>query len=93
MLANGTLVLGNIVLCGEQAHLSQRCAPLHLKCHFTVKNFYTISTDTHIDNLVIPPTTVPGGAHKNTAGTVRFEALLNQDLLVASGNAVGNHPG
>ena len=55
---------------------------------FAAENFYTISTDTHIDYLVISLR----GAHKNATGTVHFEALLDQDALLAGGHAVGDHP-
>jgi hypothetical protein len=57
------------------------------------ENFYTISTDTHIDDMVILPLVRLCGANKNAAGTVHFETLLDQDLLVAGGNAVRDHPG
>lgn len=60
---------------------------------FTVENFYTISTDTHIDNMVILPTLLPGGANENAARTVHFEALLDQNPLLAGGNGVRDHPG
>src|SRR5208283_2023336 len=55
---------------------------------FTAENFYTISTDTHIDHLVI----LLAGAHKNATGTVHFQPLLDQNLLLARGHAMGNHP-
>jgi hypothetical protein len=58
--------------------------------NFTAQNFYTISTDTHIDHLVI---VLAFGAHKNATGTVHFEALLDQNLLLARRHAMGDHPG
>jgi len=56
---------------------------------FGAKDFHTISTDTHIGDLVI----TFGGADENAAGTLHFEALLDQDLLIAGGNCVRGHPG
>ena len=56
---------------------------------FGAKDFHTISTDTHIGDLVI----TPGGANENAAGTVHFEALLDQGLFIAGGDAVRDHPG
>src|SRR5208283_1423180 len=55
---------------------------------FAAEDFHTISTDTHIDNLVI----TPRGADEDAAGTTHFQALLDQYLLIARGNAVGDHP-
>ena len=51
--------------------------------YFTAKNFHTISTDTHIDNMVIVQIIYLRGAHKNAAGTVHLETLLDHYLLVA----------
>src|SRR5208282_2057380 len=67
--------------------------PLDGERDFTTENFYTISTDTHIDHLVILPIVLLCGANKNAAGTMHFEPLLDQDLLIARSNAVRNHPG
>ncbi len=58
------------------------------KRNFSAQNLHTISTDAHIDDLVIPL----GGAHENATGTVHFDTLLDQNALVAGGNAVGNRP-
>ena len=41
---------------------------------FAAENFYTISTDTHIDHLVILLIILFGGANKNAAGTVHLRA-------------------
>ena len=76
----------------------ERCiASLDGNRNFAAENFHTISTDTHIDNMVITPTVlpviVPGRANKNAAGSVHFETLLDQNLLVAGSNSVRNHPG
>ena len=59
---------------------------------FTAENFHTISTDTHIDDMVILPIIQPGGANENATGTVHFQALLDQNLLLAGSNAVRDHP-
>jgi hypothetical protein len=42
--------------------------------HLAAQNFHTISTDTHIDHLVIPLR----GAHKNAARAVHFESLFDR---------------
>src|SRR5271165_6833800 len=60
---------------------------------FPSENFYTISTDTHIDDLVILPIILLRGANKNTTGTVHFESLLDQNLLLAGRDTVRHHPG
>src|SRR5712692_3199028 len=56
---------------------------------FSAENLHTISTDTHIDDFVI----TLGGANKNAAGTVHFQALLDQNPLLAGNHAVRHHPG
>src|SRR5229473_8330024 len=56
---------------------------------FSAENLHTISTDTHIDDFVI----TLGGANKNAAGTVHFQALLDQNPFIAGNHAVRNHPG
>ena len=47
--------------------------------------------------MVITPVVVSSAltrrAHKNVAGTVRFESLLDQNLLVTGSYAVRDHPG
>jgi len=43
--------------------------------------------------MVILPLVRLCGANKNVAGTVHLKTLLDQDLLVAGGNSVRNHPG
>src|SRR5882724_10844316 len=59
------------------------------ECQFAAENFYTISTDTHIDYLVI----FLRGAHKNATRTVHFESLFDHYVLIAGGDAARNHPG
>src|SRR5258706_3149730 len=49
------------------------------ECQFAAENFYTISTDTHIDYVVI----FLCGAHKNATRTVHFESLFDHYLLIA----------
>ena len=93
MLANGTLVFGKIVPMGGEPRLSQCFDALDRDRDFSAENFYTISTDTHIDDMVILPLVRLCGANKNVAGTVHLKTLLDQDLLVAGGNSVRNHPG
>src|SRR5260370_17653339 len=56
---------------------------------FSAENLHTISTDTHIDDFVITLC----GANKNAAGTVHFQALLDQNPLLAANHAVRHHPG
>src|SRR5580658_9471780 len=63
------------------------------ECDFTAENFHTISTDTHIDHLVILLVDALGGANKNPARAVHFEPLLDQNPLLAGCNAVRHHPG
>ena len=46
---------------------------------FSAQNFYTISTDTHIDDLVI----LLRGAHKNATRTVHFHPLFDENALLA----------
>src|ERR1700677_91792 len=43
--------------------------------------------------LVFVSLAVARRAHKNVAGTVRFESLLDQNLLVTGSDAVRDHPG
>src|ERR1700722_18910107 len=81
-----------IVLSRPKPRLSRRYAHSRSDRHFAAENFYTISTDTHIDDLVILRTTTLRRAHKNAARTVHFEPLLNQHLLLARRNTVRNHP-
>src|ERR1035438_9676048 len=66
---------------------------LDRQSNFTAENFYTISTDTHIDHLVIVLVILLCGAHENAARTVHFEALLDFYLLIARGHTVRDHPG
>src|SRR6266446_1846816 len=56
---------------------------------FRAENLHTISTDTHIDDFVIALC----GANKNAAGTVHFQALLDQNPLIAGNYTVCHHPG
>lgn len=89
--------------CGMRRapRLSQRFTLLDRDRDLAAENFYTISTDAHIDNIVMPDVMSDGilalqvsrGANKNAAGTVHFEALLDQDLFVARSNAVRHRPG
>ena len=65
---------------------------LERKCDFTAEYFDTISTDTHIDHMVIMLVAMPGGAYKNAAGPVHFESLFDQNLFIAGGNAMRHHP-
>src|SRR5258708_36853370 len=76
-----------------EPRLSQRFVPLKDDGELTAENFHTISTDVHIDHLVIMPVIQLGRANENAAGTVHFEALLDQNLLLAGSNAVRDHPG
>ena len=93
MLANGTLVEGINVPSLSEPRQARRSAPLERERDFAAENFYTISTDTHIDDLVITGLRRLGGAHKYAARTVHFEALLDQNRLVAGRDAVAHHPG
>lgn len=102
MLANGTLVPSNIVPGSAEPHQSQRFRSGDGECDLGAENFYTISTDTHIDDMVIVAVFLrnirgcgglQGGANKNIAGAVYFSSLLDENLLVARGEAVSNHPG
>ena len=75
----------------------ERCiASLDGNRNFAAENFHTISTDTHIDNMVITPTVlpviVPGRANKNAAGSVHFETLLDQNPLAAWSQVAGRCP-
>jgi hypothetical protein len=72
---------------------SQRSGPLKRERDLAAEHFYTISTDTHIDDMVILPGVFSGGANEDATGTVHFEPLLDQNLFVAGGNAVRHHPG
>jgi hypothetical protein len=56
---------------------------------FSAKNFHTISTDTHIDHLVI----LLRGAHKNATWTVHFETLFDHHVFVARSDTMRHHPG
>jgi hypothetical protein len=89
-------VRGKIVPSIREPRLSCYFALRDRECNFAAKNFYTISTDTHIDDMVITLVVVSIAlarrAHKNVAGTVHFEALLDQNLLIASSDAVRDHP-
>jgi hypothetical protein len=67
-------VLGRIVPSASEPRLSQGFDPLERELNFTAKYFYTISTDTHIDHMVILPIRLPRGANKNATATVHFEA-------------------
>ena len=93
MLANGTLVAGKIVLSVSEPQLSLCFDRLDCERDLAAKNFYTISTDTHIDHIVILTIFFSAGAHKNAAGTVHFETLLDHHLLLALSNAMRDHPG
>ena len=66
---------------GCKPRLSLCFDPLNGERDFTAKNLHTISTDTHIGDMVILPVVLPiiqlCGANKNAAGTVHFEALLD----------------
>jgi hypothetical protein len=92
VLANGTGVSGKIVPLGSAPLGPQRFNPLERNANFAAKNFDTISTDAHIDNMVIVPCILPGGAHENAAGTVHFEPLLDHDAFIALSDAVRDHP-
>jgi hypothetical protein len=59
---------------------------------FPAENFHTISTDTHIGNMVILPVIELGGANENATGTVHSQPLLDQNLLIAGSNGVRHHP-
>src|SRR3981189_1761324 len=56
---------------------------------FSAQNFYTLSTDTHIDHLVI----LLRRAHKNATRTVHCEAMFDPHALVAGRDTMRNHPG
>src|SRR3981189_831134 len=64
------------------------CSLLVREREFAAQNFYTISTDTHIDHLVI----LLRGAHKNATGTVHFETLFDHYVLVARRDTMRHHP-
>src|SRR5208337_1317543 len=83
---------GRIAPMGGEPRLSRRFDPLDRDRDFAAENFHTISTDTHIDHLVILPVVLLRGANKNAAGTVHFEALLDQNPLVTPGNTVRHRP-
>jgi hypothetical protein len=76
-----------------EPRLERRFAPLDGNRNFAAENFHTISTDTHIDNMVITPIVLPviapGGANKNAAGAVRLQNLLDQNPLVAWSQVAG----
>jgi hypothetical protein len=57
----------------REPHVTGSFGALARNCDFTAKNFYTISTDTHIGNLVI----LLASANENAAGAVHFEALFD----------------
>jgi hypothetical protein len=86
-------VFGKIVPSGRKPRQSQCFDALDGERDFTAKNFYTISTDTHIGDMVILPILLLGGANKYAAGAVHFEALLDQNLLIAGSKGVRHHPG
>ena len=65
---------------------------LDRKCDFAAEYFDTISTDTHIDHMVIMLAAVPRGAYKNVAGPVHFQSLLDQNLFIAGGDTMRDHP-
>src|ERR1039457_3960073 len=66
---------------------------LDRQSNFTAENFYTISTDTHIDHLVIVLALPLCRTHENAAWTVHFEPLFDLHLLIAGGHTVRDHPG
>jgi len=68
-------VRGKIVPSASEPRLAQRFDPLDGERDFTAENFHTISTDTHIDHLVILPIILLRDANKNATGTVHFDAL------------------
>src|SRR5580700_2526665 len=74
---------------GPRAALGESFDGLDWNRDLSPENFYTISTDAHIDDLVI----LLLCADKNAAGTAHLEALFDQNLLVAGGYAMGHHPG
>jgi len=81
--------------------LSQRFTLLDRDRDLAAENFYTISTDAHIDNIVMPDVMSDGilalqvsrGANKNAAGTVHFETLPIRTRSSLAAHAMGNHPG
>src|ERR1017187_6030173 len=66
---------------------------LDRQSNFTAENFYTISTDTHIDHLVIVLEILLCRTHENAARTVHLEPLFDFHLLIARGHPVCDHPG
>ena len=72
----------------SEPRLARHFDALDRNRYFTAENFHTISTDTHIGDMVIVPIFRLGGANKNATGTVHFQSLLNQNLLLAGRNPV-----
>lgn len=79
MFANGTLVRSNLVQRVSRPRLSQRFAFVIATRHFDEKYYGTISTGTHIDQLVIVPLKSFGQSARNGSGMVRlsyFDKIL-----------------
>jgi hypothetical protein len=80
VFANGTLVRGNLVQRLSRPRWSQRFAFVIATRHFDEKYCGTISTDTHIDQLVILPLKDFEQHTRNAPGMVRlkyFDKILS----------------